>query len=213
MDSRPIQRVAPTQSQPATTPASRPLGDSASFASELVDALRRGGDASSTITPGAVDLAVAGQSERADLAAADPFGFGSDGLISTLTITTRTEQLEEQFAARLDALFAAHGIDTSVPIELRADTFGRIRVMGDHPDAEKIEAFFADSFELQQTFVRISSAQSLLRAAEQHQAFAAAYAEDPQGAVTRFAHLFNATTPEPDFRLTLAAGEWSTRFE
>jgi hypothetical protein len=213
MDAQPIQRIAPIEPQPAGTPASRPTGDSADFASELLEALRGGGTASNLTAPRAADPAAASQPGQFDLAAADPFGFGSDGSISTVTITTQTEQLEAQFTARLNSLFAEHGIDTSVPIELRSDTHGRIRVVGDHPDAAKIEALFADSFELQQTFTRISSAQSLLRAATQHEAFATAYADDPQGATIRFAHLFGDTAPEVDFRLTLTDDEWTTRFE
>jgi hypothetical protein len=214
MDPRPIPRVAPIQPQPTKAPSSRPRGDSADFARELLEALRGHGGhaASNTVALRTEDRATANQPDPTDLAAADPFGFGSDGSISTDTISQRSERLTDELSARFDALFAEQGIDTNGQIELRADNFGRIRVVGDHPDTEQIEALFADSFELGQGFARLSSAQSLLRAEQQYKAFAAAYADDPRGAVVRYAHLFSATAPEPDFRLQYAEGEWTTQF-
>ncbi|MEZ6069013.1 MAG: hypothetical protein R3C10_01825 [Pirellulales bacterium] len=211
MDSRPLQYVTPLQTPPNVAPA-RPADATGDFASTLRDALRSGADAA-VGQDGAVAGHEAGATALADLASFDPFGFGSEGVISTVSIAERSERLAAELTSRLDRLFADNGIDIAGPVALRSDSHGCVRVVGEHADAARIESFFAESFELQQAFVRVSSSQSLLRAAAEHEAFTAAYAEDPRGAVTRFAHLFSATAPQPDFRLTLSAGEWSWGFE
>jgi len=61
------------------------------------------------------------------------------------------------------------GVDTSIEIKLRANGEGKVEVTNDHPDKAKIEAIFADDFDMQQSFVRADTYQTLQKLHELHQ--------------------------------------------
>lgn len=123
---------------------------------------------------------------------------------SLSSLVSTFENFQAKFAAFGDELgnkFRAAGIDTSVPVDLRVDADGRIGVSGSHPDKDKIEALFAEDPEFANRFRGISAASGLLKAAEDHVEFAAAYQQDPEAAIEQYSHLFsNGQQPEALFR-------------
>ena len=58
---------------------------------------------------------------------------------------------------------------------------GQVRVVGDHPDRERIEELFAQDSWLRSRFVSLSALGSQIRAAEEGTAFAAAYGQSCEG--------------------------------
>jgi hypothetical protein len=124
---------------------------------------------------------------------------GSDS--STVSITgLRSFMAEESsaFSSDFGSILQAHGIDGNPPIDLVTDAQGRVRVRGVHPDRAKIEALFTANPALRDRFVRMSTNASLLKAAEEGEAFQQAYRKDPYGAVSRYSHLF-ANEHKPEF--------------
>jgi hypothetical protein len=61
------------------------------------------------------------------------------------------------------------GVDTTIEIDLRANSEGKIEVSNDHPDKDKIEAMFANDSKLQQDFVRAEIYQGFQKLHALHQ--------------------------------------------
>lgn len=101
-----------------------------------------------------------------------------------------------EFQDRVNTLFLENGISTDPPVELTSDSEGNIRVKGDHPDKEKIEQLFEDNPELANDFRGISGLSSLVKAGKEYVEFAKEYEKDPQAAVAKYSHLFDALKDE-----------------
>ena len=99
--------------------------------------------------------------DKFEQAAADLFELGP------LSLPTKADikLFEKNFTRALDKA----GVDTTIEIELRANSEGKIEVSNDHPDKDKIEAIFADDFDMQQSFVRADTYQTLQKLHELHQ--------------------------------------------
>ncbi|MBN8625320.1 MAG: hypothetical protein J0M17_07515 [Planctomycetes bacterium] len=113
--------------------------------------------------------------------------------------------------SRLTLEFAKAGIDTSNVFQLQTDPSGRVVVAGNHPQKEKIEQMFVDNPGLRDDFVKVNAQADWLRAADEAMAFQRAYAENPEEAVKRFAHLFNDNR-SVTFQLTVRGDEFETGF-
>ncbi|MEZ7198428.1 hypothetical protein [Pseudodesulfovibrio karagichevae] len=131
------------------------------------------------------------------------------GLLSAeLPLLTPEElaQKAENVQSRITALFMEQGIPTDPPAELYTDEAGAIRVKGDHPHKDEIEAALAGDEALSNDFRMVSAQAEIQKAAERHTAFAAAYAKDPDAAVARFAYLFD-DIPDDPFTMTIGGSE------
>jgi len=87
--------------------------------------------------------------------------------LAPLSLPTKADVtlFEKNFTRALDKA----GVDTSIEIKLRANDEGKIEVLNDHPDKDKIEAMFANDSELQQGFVRADTYQTLQKLHALHQ--------------------------------------------
>lgn len=131
------------------------------------------------------------------------------GLLSTeLPLLTPDElaQKTENVQSRITALFMERGIPTNPPVELYTDKEGAVRVKGDSPYKDEIEAALADDETLCNDFQMVSAQTEIQEAAERHAAFAEAYERDPEAAVARFAYLFDDIPDEP-FTMTIGGEE------
>ena len=116
---------------------------------------------------------------------------GSDNAISTLDFTQARARMQSEFQTEFNQLADEQGIDRSQTFTLTSDAMGKVRVVGNHPDKEQIEAIFEENPQLANQFRGISALSSLLQAAEEAQPFQEAYAKDPYAAVAQYSHLFD----------------------
>jgi hypothetical protein len=72
------------------------------------------------------------------------------------------------FSEELDKYFRQAGISVPPEALLKTDRTGAVRVVTPHPQQDQIEQLFREKPELQQSFVKISNAERLARAAENH---------------------------------------------
>ena len=121
------------------------------------------------------------------------FKYADDGVITGDEMRMELADAKAAYRDRLMHALSAHGIDPSQPFRLTSDTQGQVRVVGDPPDKERIEAIFAEDQALTQAFHRASATARLIASAEEAIAFQQAYAQDPQAAVARYSYLFNTS--------------------
>ncbi len=135
-----------------------------------------------------LDISPAGQLASGLFAGIDP---GSDNAISTLDLTQARARMQSEFQTEFNQLANEQGIDRSQTFTLTSDAMGKVRVVGDHPDKEQIEAIFEENPQLANQFRGISALSSLLQASEEALSFQEAYAKDPYAAVAQYSHLFD----------------------
>jgi hypothetical protein len=131
------------------------------------------------------------------------------GLLSAeLPLLTPEElaQKAENVQSRITALFMENGIPTNPPVELYTDEAGAVRVKGNSPYKDEIEAALAGDETLCNDFRMVSAQTAIQKAAERHTAFAEAYKRDPEAALARFAYLFDDIPDEP-FTMTIGGEE------
>jgi hypothetical protein len=125
----------------------------------------------------------------------------ADGRITLDEMRQFFQEKSADFQKEVNLRLTSMGVDTSQPLDLNTDANGRVKVVGDHPDKDKIEAMFADDPELSNQFRQISSTGSFIKACEDYVEFAADYAQDPKAAVAKHAHMFSALKPHYMVRL------------
>lgn len=131
----------------------------------------------------------------------------ADGVI---TLDEMREFFQEKAAAlgkEVRGRLTALGISADEPLDLSVDREGKVRVAGEHPQKDEIEALFAEDPELANDFRQVSSTGSFIKACEAHLEFAADYAQDPQAAVAKHWHLFSSL--QSDYALRLAGEDIS----
>lgn len=160
-----------------------------------------------TISEEAKRLHEAAAEESGRTAEASNATASARGLLGKMMPLLTPEELADKTeAVRSDitALLRAKGIPTTPPAELYVDQAGAVRVKGDHPHKAEIEQALAEDEELSKDFRLVSIQTSIQEACARHTAFAAAYAQDPDAAVARFAYLFGDL---PDAPYTMTVGE------
>lgn len=117
------------------------------------------------------------------------------------------------FAADIAKVFGEAGIRVPPEPVLGNDAQGHVRVANDHPDKDRIERLFEDNPELQQRYAKLSAGSSLLRAAENHNQFAAEY-ERLEGNLAAQSALVEATVArnKAPFYMTITAKGAETFF-
>jgi hypothetical protein len=87
--------------------------------------------------------------------------------LAPLSLPTKADlQLfEKNFTRELNKA----GVDTSIEIKLRSNGEGKVEVINDHPDKDKIEALFANDSSLQQGYVRADTYQTMQKLHALHQ--------------------------------------------
>ena len=74
-------------------------------------------------------------------------------------------QTLDEFGTAVAARLKAAGIETSLRFQLSTDPTGQLRVVGDHPRKERIEAALAGDAELSIAFGQLANAHDLVHAA------------------------------------------------
>ncbi len=88
----------------------------------------------------------------------DDLGLSAKDNISFQTLMVYRDKLQAEFTDDVRLGLLAAGVDKDVEFRVAPGVDGRgIRVITDHPDKEKIEAFFKENPELAQTFEQIQS--------------------------------------------------------
>lgn len=128
----------------------------------------------------------------------------ADGAIRIEDIQRAYEQRFEELTGSLSRLMKNAGVDRSQEAVLGVDRLGHVRVTNDHPDKEAIEQVFRDNPAVENQFRQVAGMKSFLDAAEKHEAFADAYAENPVAAVERFLSLFDEQR-DSDFQMRISA--------
>ncbi len=121
------------------------------------------------------------------------FGFKPEtpGQISIEEIERHGKKQLLDFHKKMQGVFKAAGIDSSIPIELDNEYgSGNVIVKNDHPDKEKIEGIFKDNFEFRQDQIRINSMLSMAARAKEGALFHQAYKLNPQQALADFSYLW-----------------------
>ena len=80
---------------------------------------------------------------------------------------------------------AAAGIDTPLSFEITSEADGNLRIRGNHPQQDEIEAVLRDDPEVIAAFGRLAATQQLAQAARRQLDFAEQYVNDPAGAASR----------------------------
>ena len=115
-----------------------------------------------------------------------------DGSIRLEDIRQKFQENSSGLGRELTTLLQNAGIDTGTAMEFRVDSQGKVVEVSGHPQKDEIESLLNDEYpEAANQMRRQSAMASLLKAAEQHSEFAAAYAKDPEAAVERYAGLFS----------------------
>lgn len=127
---------------------------------------------------------------------------------TTLSITledleAELEQVLAEMQGKTTALFLENDISLDPPVELTTDSNGAVRVVGDHPDKEKIEQLFEDNPELANEMRRAGGLSSLIEAGKEHLAFASEYREDPYAAVAKYGDLLFDNMPEEPWSMVV----------
>lgn len=125
----------------------------------------------------------------------------ADGVISLDEMRAFFREKSATFESEVRNRLNAIGVDATQTLELTTDKQGKVRVLGDNPDKEKIEAMFADDPELANDFRQISGTGSFIKACEAHVEFASDYANAPKAAVAKHWHLFSGVQDEYVLRL------------
>ena len=86
---------------------------------------------------------------------------GTSGLSEMAPLITDAKAATAELQAILKDRFAAAGFDTSQPYTLTVARDGSIQVMGDHADADAIEAVFADDPDLANAYRATANANDL----------------------------------------------------
>jgi len=116
----------------------------------------------------------------------------ADGSISLEDIKRQFQENSKALQEELQALLRDNGLDGAASFDLTTDEQGRLRVGGSHPANDKIQSLLDEDAALSRRIQETSGMAAFLRVAEEHGAFARAYADDPQTAVANHARLFGA---------------------
>ena len=138
-------------------------------------------------------------------------GLGIDnpdgGPVTMNQLESALESKRDKLKGDVRALFQENGISSWPAVQLTTDAEGSVRVKGDHPQKDEIEALFEANPELANDFRGVSGLASTVDAAREHEAFAALYQDDPEAAVAKYGHLFDGVDSEKEFVLTVGASE------
>lgn len=166
-------------------------------------------NAQSTSNQGMDTVSISGPGR---LMASLPSLFGADEN-GNVTLESMREAVEEEtcsFRSDLAVMLAQAGVSDKPPVELAMDSQGKVRVKGDHPDKEAIEALFEENPGMRNRFAALSSGTQLLEAMQEYLQFAKAYARDPAAAVQQYWYLFEDQDLASEvFTLTVGADEAS----
>ena len=115
-------------------------------------------------------------------------GAGKDGVITLDEIQAFGKKYFKQAEDILVKTLEELNIPSDGSITIRTDQEGKVKVDSDLSarDNARLEAALNEHPDFQQAFIKASSSQSLVDAAEMHLAFAEAYAKDPRAAVARY---------------------------
>lgn len=127
-----------------------------------------------------------------------------DNSVSLDEIRQSLQEDTSRFQQEFNAWRISRGMGLEPALELSADSAGKVVVQGDHPYKEAVEGYFATNEDAGNLFSQISANASLYRAALEHEEFAAAYENDPQAAVAKYASLISGN--DSAFSMLLGSG-------
>jgi hypothetical protein len=117
-----------------------------------------------------------------------------DGSVQIDDIRTHADTLQNDLQRRIHELMSRSGIKLDGAVKLRVSPLdGQLEVEGETSQRAMIEAALASDPSIATDFRQLSAMRSLLNAANQHSAFAEAYAGEPYQAVVDHGELFDAS--------------------
>lgn len=128
---------------------------------------------------------------------------GTSTSISLDDLEANLEQTLAKVKQETTALFLENGISLDPPVELTTDSEGSVRVVGDHPDKEKIEQLFEDNPELANDIRKADGLSSLIEAGKEHLAFSKEYENNAYAAVAKYGHLFDGMPDEESWSIVI----------
>lgn len=118
-------------------------------------------------------------------------------------------KFQEMLGPKLEEL----GVSLSEGITLTLDRRGRIHETSGHPRGAEIEALLAGDPELAGKFSEASLYLGRFHEQQDQLRFAQLYAQNPELAMSRFAHLFDGDGNPPSMTLSLSDRGYSTLFQ
>ncbi|WP_419786357.1 hypothetical protein [Pseudodesulfovibrio sp.] len=119
------------------------------------------------------------------------------------------EQKQDALETGIKAMFLENGISTTPPVDLTSDEDGAIRVSGDHPQKEEIEALFEANPDLANDFRGVAMLSSVVEAGREFNEARTAEANNPYATAAQYFGQLPGQTDD-DFVLTISgtvAGE------
>jgi len=135
------------------------------------------------------------------------FGADENGNVTMESLRKAVEEETEALRSDVARMLARAGVRDEPPVELAMDYEGKVRVKGDHPDKDKVEALFEENPDMRDRFAALSAGSGMLEAMEEHMEFARAYAQNPAAAVQKYWYLFQDTDFASDFFTLIVGGE------
>jgi hypothetical protein len=175
---------------------------------ELVPQAKENGADKVTVSPEAQQLNSITNNEGGLIKELFP---GVDGPVKLENIRSAVAEEFSAFKSAFGNYLRERGIDRTPSFTLTSDGEGKVRVRGEHPQKEEIEAIFTEHPELRDQFAKVSAMSSLVRAADEGLKFRKAYAQDPQEAVNRYAYLFNDNR-SVHFNMTISEDDMEVSF-
>jgi len=126
-----------------------------------------------------------GGGERRPFAVVEGALIGRDSSVRLDEIARATESATARLGDQLLEAFGEAGVDLDREIVLVAAPSGRARVANGHPDSARVEAVLSSRPDIANEVAFIASGVGLLRAVNEHRAFADLYELDPSAAAAR----------------------------
>lgn len=90
-------------------------------------------------------------------AAMEAMGIGKNGSVTFGQITAYKEKLERDYGAKLEKDLADLGIPKDIKFQLKLNGDGKIEVVSDHPDKDKVQKYFNDNPDMVKKYKEIQS--------------------------------------------------------
>lgn len=90
-------------------------------------------------------------------AAMDSMGIPKNGNVTFGQITAYKNKLEKEYGDKLEKDLADLGVDKDIKFQLKLGKDGKMEVVSDHPDREKVQKYFDDNPEMVKKYKEIQS--------------------------------------------------------
>lgn len=89
--------------------------------------------------------------------AMESMGISKNGNVTFGQITAYKDKLEKEYGDKLKKDLEALGVDKDIKFQLKLDKDGRMEVISDHPDKDKVQKYFNDNPDMVKKYKEIQS--------------------------------------------------------